>query len=87
VWNSKTFEIIANLTEHTSGVNALAIIPSNENIVSGSNDKTIKIWNSNTFKLIITLMENTNWVKSLAIIPSNGNIVSCSEYGIQKHLK
>ncbi len=57
---------------------ALVIIPSNENIVSGSVDKTIKVWSSKTFQLIATLTGHTDWVNTLAIIPSNENIVSGS---------
>ncbi len=41
--SSKTsFKLIANLIGHTDYVRALAIVPSNENIVSGSDDRTIK---------------------------------------------
>lgn len=62
----------------TDLVNALVIIPSNENIVCGSFDKTIKVWNSTTFQLIATLTGHTDWVNTLAIILSNENIVSGS---------
>ncbi len=58
---------------------SLVIIPSNENIVSGSFDKTIKVWNSKTLKLITTLKEHNDKINAFAIIPSNENIVSGSD--------
>ena len=63
---------------HTSFVAALAILPSNENICSGSWDNTIKVWSSITFKLITSLEGHTSNVYALAILPSNENIVSGS---------
>jgi len=90
IWNLTNYEwtyetlheinaiLIATLKGHTGFVLSLAIIPSNEYIVSGSYDRTIKVWNSKSFQLIATLKEHTLLVKSLAIIPSNENLVSGS---------
>jgi len=78
VWNSTTFQLIANLKGHNGGVECLAIVPSNENIVSGSVDNKIIVWNSKTFKFITTLTGHTSWVTALTIMPSNENIVSGS---------
>ena len=33
------------LKEHSESVNSVIVIPENHNIVSGSDDTTIKIWN------------------------------------------
>jgi WD40 repeat protein len=76
--NDSKYNMISNLTGHTSFVKALAVIPSNENIVSGSNDATIKVWNSKTLQLIANLTGHTSFVNALVIIPSNENIVSGS---------
>ncbi len=54
VWKWKynyNYEVIATL--NGNGVTSLAILRSNENIVSGSYDNTIKVWNSTSFKLKI----------------------------------
>jgi len=76
--NYSKFARFDTLTEHSESIESLAIMPSNENIVSGSRDNTVKIWNSTTFQLIATLLGHTNWVNALAIIPSNENVVSGS---------
>jgi WD40 repeat protein len=77
--NYPEYKLIKNLTGHTNSIYSLVIIPSNENIISGSRDGTIKVWNSTIFQLIATLTGHTGWINviySLAIIPSNENIVS-----------
>jgi WD40 repeat protein len=61
-------------------VDALVIIISNEYILSGSEDKTIKVWDSKSFHLITTLIGHTKSVNTLVIIASNKNIVSGSDY-------
>ena len=70
---------ITTLTGHSGPVNALTIISSTEYIVSGSDDKTIKVRNSTfPFQLIVTFEGHTYLVSSLAIIHSNENIMSGS---------
>ena len=51
MWNSNTFVLVTTLTGHTDLVLSLAIMPLNENIVSGSEEKRINVWNSKTFNL------------------------------------
>ncbi len=69
------YKIIADLARHNNTVtgyshkcNTLVVLPSNENIVSGSDDESIKVWNSTTLQLIATLTGHTNVVKSLFIV-------------------
>lgn len=52
-------------------------IYSNNKLISGSRDKTIKIWNLNTFECENTLLGHTNDVLCLEFIP-NGNLLSGS---------
>jgi WD40 repeat protein len=54
------------------------ITPSNENIISGSWDTTIKVWNQKTFQLIAYLTGHSSFIIKLVIIASNENIVSGS---------
>ena len=70
------YNLISDLNGHKNAVHALAIF-SNTNIVSSSDDNTIKIWNSNSFEVIATLNAHNSLVESLAILP-NGYIVSGS---------
>ncbi len=59
--------------EHQKAVRTLAIDPKGDFLVSGSNDKTVKIWEINTGNLIKTGMGHTGSAIALAISP-NGEL-------------
>ena len=61
---------------HTSAVWNVTVM-ANQNIVSGSLDKTVKIWSRNTGECLHTLIGHTNTVRSVAISPYN-ELVSAS---------
>ena len=59
----KYLQATSNL-EYLLFITSLAIIPSNENIVSGSIKGSINVWNSTTFQLIATFQAHTDLVQS-----------------------
>lgn len=65
-----------NLTGHTASIYSIAISPDNQTLVSGSNDKSIKIWDLANGKLINTLNGHKNAVNSVAISPDGQTLVS-----------
>ena len=44
VWDSNTGDIVRTLEGHKREVTSVAISPDGKYIVSGSNDRTVKIW-------------------------------------------
>jgi WD40 repeat protein len=62
---------------HDVNINSIAKLPDG-NIISASNDKTLKIWNVKTFQCIKTLEGHTDSVSSV-LVHSNENIISCSK--------
>ena len=60
------------LEGHTDCVNDILPLPSSNECVTGSDDKTIKVWDSVTGECIRTLTECTRYVVSLAV-HSNGH--------------
>lgn len=46
IWDSFTYKLINTLEGHDDWLASLAIIPSNQYIISGSYDTTIKVWKS-----------------------------------------
>ena len=66
------------LEGHSYYVSSVAIAPSGDDIVSGSDDNTIIIWDAKTGEKIRTLEGHRNRVSSVAIAPSGDYIVSGS---------
>ncbi|MFB2834596.1 protein kinase domain-containing protein, partial [Floridanema evergladense] len=66
------------LMEHSEAVRAVVISPDGQTLVTGSDDKTIKIWNLSNGKLLGTLNGHNNWIYALAISPDGNTLVSGS---------
>ncbi len=69
----------ATLMGHAGEVNTVAISPDGKKIVSGSDDKTLRIWDLNSQKLLRTLTGHTDWVYALALSADGQTIVSGSK--------
>ena len=67
-----------NRRGHTDCVNSVAFSPDGKQIVSSSDDGTIKLWNAGTGRLIRTFRRHTDWVSSVAFSPDGKRIVSGS---------
>lgn len=67
------------LMGHAGEVNAVAISPDGQTIISGSDDKTLRIWNLNSQKLLRTLKGHTDWVYAVAFSADGQIILSGSK--------
>ena len=76
LWNSTSFECVANLTGHTDYVNTLAFL-NQTFLLSGSDDLTIKIWNLTSLNSVATLNGHLRGVLVI-ILARNGYIISGS---------
>ena len=67
---------IAVFTAHSASVNSIAITPDDRFIVSGSDDKTLKIWDIQTWTCVGTLEGHQSNVHSVAVSPDGTLIAS-----------
>ncbi|MEG3922248.1 WD40 repeat domain-containing protein, partial [Microcoleus sp. T3_A4] len=68
-----------NRLQHQSGVNSVAFSPDGTQIVSSSEDKTLRLWDAKTLKPIgKPLLGHQGWVLSVAFSPDGTQIVSSS---------
>jgi len=75
---AQNWECVKILIAHTWVIYGVAITPDGKNIVSCSEDQTIKIWNLETGELEKTLIGHTGAVRAIAISSDGQNIVSGS---------
>ncbi|KIN98190.1 hypothetical protein M404DRAFT_158233 [Pisolithus tinctorius Marx 270] len=68
------------LQGHTSLVNSVAFSPDGKTIVSGSDDKIVRIWNAGTGEQMGgPLQGHMSWVQSVAFSPDGGRVASGSD--------
>ena len=71
-------QVIFTLSGHDDSVQAIAITPDGETLVSGSYDNTVKLWDLKTGKLLKTLSGHKEAVTSVAITPDGQILASGS---------
>jgi WD40 repeat protein len=62
--------------DHTGSVEAVAVSPDNQLVVSASRDETVRVWNLHSGRLVRTLKGHTDWVRAVAVSPDNQLVVS-----------
>jgi WD40 repeat protein len=66
------------LDGHTNLVTSVAFAPDGKHLVSGSDDKTVRLWNIESGDQIAVLRGHSAWVSSVAFSPDGNHIASGS---------
>ena len=76
IWDieTKTFDLITTLTDHTDPVYKVITLSSNNNIMSCSGDRTIRLWNNLAYHQLATFKEE-NPVYYINELKHHGNII------------
>lgn len=72
------------LAGHQGSVNTVAVSSDGKQVVSGSEDGTLKVWNLATGKELVTLTGHKGAVTVIAVIPNGKQVISGSEDGTLK---
>ncbi|MFH7026590.1 MAG: DnaJ domain-containing protein [Heteroscytonema crispum UTEX LB 1556] len=74
----ETWRCVETLKGHSAAVNAIAISPDGYTLVSGSDDKTVRLWNLKTGKWLYIFAGQAEAVLSVAISPDGRILASGS---------
>nr|XP_015839713.1 PREDICTED: POC1 centriolar protein homolog B-like isoform X1 [Tribolium castaneum] len=64
---------------HLSPIRCRAFSPQGNQILTGSNDKSIKLWSVTRKQLLKSFVGHTSWVRSRQYAPDGQKIVSCAD--------
>ena len=72
--------LVHTFTGHTSGVRAVAVTRDGQHIISGSEDKLVKVWSVASKSLVSTCGGHTGMVSAVAAMPDGQRILSGGGY-------
>ncbi|GAB1545461.1 hypothetical protein NUACC21_81370 [Scytonema sp. NUACC21] len=72
-------KLLFTLTGHSNVVQAVAVTPDGQRLISASWDKTLKVWDVKTGKELRTLTGHSNSVLAVAVTPDGQRVISGSE--------
>ncbi len=77
MWELESGRLVRSLEGHTGGVPAVALTPDGQQVVSGSEDRTLKVWDlAERAAELRTLEGHTGRVNAVALTPDGQRAVS-----------
>ncbi|WP_300420534.1 hypothetical protein [Nostoc sp. S13] len=70
--------LLRTLNGHSDSVNAVAVTPNGQQVISASFDNTLKVWNLATGEEQFTLNGHSNSVNAVAVTPNGQQVISAS---------
>jgi WD40 repeat protein len=67
VWSLDSGDCLRSLSGHTKDVNSVCVSPDGKYVVSGSDDKTVRVWSLDSGDCLRTLSDHTDWVMSVCV--------------------
>ena len=67
-------QLLKTLTGHSNNVFAVSFSPDGRQIVSGSEDRTLKVWDAQTGQMLQTIVDHKNGSLPLDLAPTDGKL-------------
>jgi WD40 repeat protein len=78
IWDAATGNEVMMLKGQSDWVTSVVLSPNGAQIVSGSDDETVRIWDAATGNEVMKLEGHSHWVQSVPFSPNGAQIVSGS---------
>jgi len=79
IWNLITGRQLFTLTGHSNSVNAVAVTPDGKQVISASDDNTLKVWDLSSREVIANFTGHSNSVNAVAVTPDGKQVISVSD--------
>jgi len=89
-WDLASGEDLMTLEGHTDSVSAVAYTPDGKQIISGSDDRTLRIWDAANGKLVRVLRGAPDEITAIALSPNGKKVAVASKgmvqvWALEKH--
>jgi WD40 repeat protein len=81
LWNAQTGMAIRTFEGHSDMIRSLGFSLDGRYLVTGSEDKTVRVWNVATGKEIVSFRDSTHAVRAVGLSPDGKQVVTGNEYG------
>jgi len=78
-WSMESFQCSKTIKAHEHNISAIKFMPSGDQIVSASWDKTIKVWEVATGYLLKTFDGHDGWIMNIDVNAEGTRMVSCTK--------
>jgi hypothetical protein len=82
--NSAAPRELFSLQGHNDWIQSIAVTPDGQRIITGSQDRTVRVWDAVTGRQLLVLQGHTRPVRSVAVTPDGQQIITGSADGTVK---